>query len=81
LICIQIIRWAIEYTADRFSIDRVDNPEGVISAQEKFRTANTKIPFHSENSIFRFFLYWNIYPSKRILMARKRLTMFKMKKI
>lgn len=70
---IQVLRWGIEYMADRYSIDRVENPKGVITAQDKFRNAYEKNPFHSEKSIFRFFLHWNIYPARRILMAKKRL--------
>ena len=76
LVCIQIIRWGIECVADRYSINRVANPKGVISAQGKFRNASVKNPFHSEKSIFRFLLYWNIYPSKRIEMARLRIGRF-----
>lgn len=72
-VCVQIIRWAIEYMADKYSIDRVDNPKGVISAQDKFRKNYYKNSFNDEKSIFRFLLHWNIYPSKRIEMARKKL--------
>ena len=70
LLCIQAIRWLIEYQADRFSIERVDNPRGVITAQEKIRNAKHKNLFSSEKSLGRFLLHWNIYPSKRIEMAR-----------
>lgn len=73
LISIQLFRWGIEYVADKYSIDRVDNPHGVITAQDKFRNAYIKNPFHSEKSIFRFLLHWNIYPSKRIEMAKQRI--------
>ena len=31
IVCIQIIRWSTEYIADRYSINRVDNPKGVIT--------------------------------------------------
>lgn len=72
-VCIQIIRWAIEYVADRYSINRVENPEGVISAQEKFRKNPFRSPFYKEGSMLRFLLYWNIYPSRRIRMAKKRM--------
>ncbi len=72
-VCIQIIRWVVEYAADKYSIDRVGNPKGVITAQDKFRKNYYKNPFNDENSIFRFLLHWNIYPSKRIEMANKRL--------
>lgn len=71
LMCIQIIRWAIEYAADKYSIERVDNPRGVITAQDKFRKNPYKNPFNDERSVFRFLLVWNIYPSKRIQMAKK----------
>jgi Zn-dependent protease with chaperone function len=73
LICIQIIRWAIEYQADQFSIERVGNPNGVITAQEKFKDAKVKNLFNDEKSIVRFLLHWNISPSKRIEMAKSRL--------
>lgn len=75
-ICIQIIRWVIEYIADKYSIDRVENPNGVITAQDKFRNASVKNPFSSEKNILRFLLYWNIYPSKRVLMAKRRMRIF-----
>ena len=70
----QIIRWGIEYMADKYSIERVDSPKGVITAQDKFRNAYNKNPFHSEKSIFRFLLHWNIYSSKRIDMAKQRMS-------
>ena len=73
LICIQIFRWGFEYQADKYSIEKVDNPKGVITAQDKLMKANINIPFHSEKSILRFLLYWNIYPSKRIKMANHRM--------
>lgn len=69
LITIHITRWGIEYMADRYSIRRVDNPGGVITAQDKFRKAYNTDLFHSESSIFRFFLHWNITSSMRIRMA------------
>lgn len=72
-VCIQIIRWSIEYVADKYSIDRVDNPQGVITAQDKFRKNYDKNPFNEEKSILRFLLHWNITYSKRIEMAKKRL--------
>lgn len=72
-VCIQVLRWGIEYVADRYSISRVTHPKRVITAQGKFRNAYVKNHFHSEKSIFRFLLHWNIYPSKRIEMAKKRM--------
>lgn len=72
-VCIQILRWSIEYVADSYSINRVGNPKAVITAQNKFRNASVKNLFHSEKSIFRFLLHWNIYPSKRIDMARQEI--------
>lgn len=74
ILCIQIIRWTIEYVADAYSISRVSNPNGVITAQNKFRNAYDKNLFNSEKSLLRFLFYWNIYPSKRIEMAQKRLS-------
>lgn len=77
-ICVQILRWGIEYFADKFSISRVDSPEGVITAQEKFRKAYKNDFFNSETGIFRFLFHWNIYPSKRIEMANQRMLNSKM---
>jgi len=71
--CIQVIRWLIEYQADMYSIERVDNPNGVITAQKKFRNAKYRNLFRDERSIWRFLLHWNIYPKKRIDMAKARL--------
>ena len=76
-VCIQVMRWGIEYVADRYSIHRVDNPKGVITAQDKFRNAYNKNLFHSEKSIFRFLLHWNIYPARRIEMAKQRIESLK----
>lgn len=73
-ICIQIIRWLIEYVADRFSITRVDNPEGVITAQYKFRKHYKGSKFDGEDSLLRFLIHWNIYPEQRIKMAKERMT-------
>jgi Zn-dependent protease with chaperone function len=73
LVSIQVIRWLIEYQADKFSIERVTNPKGVITAQDKFRNAYHKNLFSSEKSLGRFLLHWNIYPSKRIEMAKARI--------
>lgn len=74
LTTIQIIRWLIEYAADKFSINKVDNPEGVITAQNKFRKNYYKNPFNKEGSVLRFLLHWNISYSKRIEMANRRLS-------
>jgi Zn-dependent protease with chaperone function len=73
LICIQIIRWFIEYKADEYAISRVTNPRGVITAQEKFSKSNYQTPLNKEGSLLRFLLHWNITPSIRIEMAKKRL--------
>lgn len=69
-VCIQILRWGIEYVADRYSIYRVDNPVGVITAQEKLRKAN------GEKGILRFLFHCNISPTKRIEMAKQRMRKF-----
>ncbi|EKE06333.1 MAG: hypothetical protein ACD_19C00016G0006 [uncultured bacterium] len=60
-----------EYTADKYSIERVDNPMGVITAQDKFRKGYKGSIFSNEKSILRFLFHWNIYPSQRIEMAKK----------
>ena len=71
--CIHLIRWTTEYVADKYSINLVDNPNGVITAQDKFRKNYSKNFMNDEKSIFRFLFHWNIYPSQRIEMAKKRL--------
>lgn len=71
IICIQVIRHFIEYEADKFSISKVDNPKGVITAQEKFKKTYKTDPFN--RGILRFLLHWNIYPSQRIKIAKLRL--------
>jgi len=53
-LCIQIIRWTIEYVADRYSINQVDNPRGVITAQNKFRKNYFKNPFSDEKSLLKW---------------------------
>lgn len=60
-----------EYAADMYSISRVDNPQGVITAQDKFRKNYKGSIFSNEKSIVRFLFHWNIYPSQRIKMAKK----------
>lgn len=74
IISIQVIRRMTEYTADVYSISRVTNPVGVITAQDKFRRNYKSSIFNNEKSVVRFLFHWNIYPSQRIKMARKRLT-------
>ena len=71
IISVQIIRLTTEYTADIYSISRVDNPKGVITAQEKFRKNYKGSIFSDEKSIVRFLFHWNIYPSQRIIIANK----------
>lgn len=72
-ICIQFIRWLIEYAADKFSIERVSNPKGVITAQQKFRKYYKGSKYDDEHSILRFLIHWNIYPEQRIKMAEERI--------
>lgn len=74
-VCIQVIRWLIEYQADKFSINRVENPKGVITAQAKFIRCYEKGIIKNNRGILRFLLYWNIYPQKRIEMAKLRLSL------
>ena len=69
ILCIQIIRWLIEYQADKYSINRVTNPEGVITAQEKLRKYYKYSLFGSERNIVRMLLSWNITPTQRIKMV------------
>ena len=76
ILCIQLIRWITEYVADSYSIKLVDNPKGVITAQDKFRKNYSKNFMSDEKSVFRFLFHWNIYPSQRIEMAKKRLKKF-----
>lgn len=60
IVCVQIIRWTTEYVADRYSISRVDNPKGVITAQIKFKKNYANNLLNDEKSIFRFLFHWNI---------------------
>jgi len=76
IVSIHLIRWSTEYVADKYSINLVDNPKGVITAQEKFRKNYSKNFMNDEKSIFRFLFHWNIYPSLRIKMAKRRLNIF-----
>jgi len=80
IISIHLIRWSTEYVADKYSINLVDNPKGVITAQEKFRKDYSKNFMNDEKSIFRFLFHWNIYPSQRIEMAKRRLKKFSIDK-
>lgn len=66
-VCIQILRWGIEYVADRYSINRVNNSKGVITAQDKLRNA------YNEKGVLRFLFHWNISTTKRIEMASRLL--------
>lgn len=74
IISVQIIRRIVEYEADKFSISRVTNPQGVITAQDKFRKYYTNSVFGSEDSIVRKLFHWNISPVLRIKMAKQRLS-------
>ena len=71
IISVQIIRRLIEYEADKFSISRVTNPQGVITAQAKLRKYYKDTLFNSEKSIIRKLFHWNISPSLRINMAKE----------
>ncbi len=72
ILTIQIIKYAIEYQADKFSIMRVSNPQGVITAQAKLKKYYKDSLFNSERSLLRFLLHWNISPDLRIKMAKMR---------
>ncbi|MBI3619950.1 M48 family metalloprotease [Candidatus Roizmanbacteria bacterium] len=71
LLAIRTIRRLIEYDADRYSIERVSNPQGVITAQAKFRQAYKN---NWENRLSRLLFSWNVYPSERIKMAKKQIS-------
>jgi|SRR3989339_1374780 len=73
ILTVQIIRYVIEYQADKFSIKRVTNPQGVVTAQAKLRKYYNISLFNSEKSLIRIFLHWNISPDLRIKMAKSRL--------
>lgn len=73
MLAVQIIRYAIEYQADKFSINRVTNPYGIITAQSKLRKYYKVSLFNSERSLIRMFFHWNISPNLRIKMAKLRL--------
>ncbi len=70
LLSIQVFR-LLEWEADKFAINNVDNPQGVITAQEKFKKLNGKLSFY-QKGIFRQLFYWNILPAQRIELAQKR---------
>lgn len=72
ILSIQVIRWLTEYQADKFAISKVDNPRGVITAQDKFRKSQYQTPLNKEGSLLRFLLHWNITPTMRVEMAKKR---------
>lgn len=74
ILAIQTIRHLVEYEADKFSIDKVTNPRGVITAQDKLRKSYKNSIYNSEKGLTRFLFHWNIYPSERIKMANVRLT-------
>lgn len=71
ILCVQIIRWLIEYQADKFSINRVTNPEGVITAQAKLKKYYETSLFNSEKSLISTLLHWNISSDLRIKMAKR----------
>lgn len=72
ILTIQIIRYLIEYQADKFSILRVSDPEGVITAQTKLKKYYKDSLFNSEKSLLRILFHWNISPDLRIKMAKMR---------
>ena len=65
ILTVQVIRYAIEYQVDKFSIRRVTNPQGVITAQAKFKK-------YYKTNLYKLFLNWNISPDLRIKMAKQR---------
>lgn len=71
LISVQLMRF-FERQADKYSIQRVDSPNGVITAQEKFSMVNRGTT-RADTSLARKILHWNIMPSERIIMAQKRM--------
>lgn len=73
IFCIQILRNVIEYQADNYAISKVDNPKGVITAQDKLRKSYSKGLFTSEKSILRALFHWNLYPQQRIEIALQRM--------
>ncbi len=71
LLVIRLMRF-LEWEADRFAINNVDNPKGVITAQEKFKEINGKLSFY-QKGIFRQLLFWNILPVERVKLAEQRI--------
>lgn len=71
LLCIQSLRYIIEYQADRYAISKVSQPQAVISAQDKFILSPNPGLFSKPDSIGRKLLHWNILPQQRIAIARK----------
>ena len=66
ILSVQIIRYIIEYQADKYSIERVTNLQGVITAQAKLKK-------YYKTSLCKLFLNWNISPDLRIKIANLRL--------
>lgn len=78
LLVIRFMR-VLEWQADKFAINKVSNPEGVISAQEKFKKVNSKLSFY-QKGIFRQLLFWNILPVERVKLAEQRIQRMALKK-
>lgn len=76
ILSVQSIRKLVEYEADKYSISKVTNPKGVITAQAKFKNYYQNSLFNSERSIIRKLFHWNISPSERIRMAKTRMSKF-----
>lgn len=58
-----------EHEADKYAIEKVDNPKGVITAQEKL-IKHYKI---NENSFFRKYFTSGTLPTERIALAKSRM--------
>lgn len=78
LFCIRIARH-FEYRAEKFAINNVDNPTGVITAQDVFGKSKGSESkwLWDEKSFVRKYLFSNILPSERIAMAKKRINIEK----
>ena len=72
VVCIQTIKWTTEYVADRYVIERVNNPQGVLLAQDKFRKNYRHDFFNNDKGLFRLLFHWNITSSQRVAMVNER---------
>lgn len=69
IIFVQVARF-FERQAEEFAVSKMDNPEGMISAVEKFKKGYPDTTFFY---IKRFLFGWNIFPEEKIEVAEKEI--------